>query len=121
VLSNNTHRAYPQDLAEIGVAMREDGAENTNVAEWRTVAAALAHNGASYEDAKARLSALARRFDADLDTPATEHPTFIDGRAADVILDGETVGVVGEVHPEVLVAHDLEVPVAAFEFRLDAL
>jgi len=29
--------------------------------------------------------------------------------------------VIGEVHPEVLVEHDLEVPVAAFEFRLDAL
>jgi len=121
VLSNNTHRGYPQDLAEIGVAMREDGGENTNVAEWRSVAAALARNGASYEDAKARLAALARRFDADLETPATEHPTFIDGRAADVVLDGGTVGVIGEIHPEVLVAHDLEVPVAAFEFRLDAL
>jgi len=121
VLSNNTHRAYPQDLAEIGLAMREDSGESTNVAEWRTVAAVLARNEASYEDAKARLSALARRFGADLETPATEHPAFIDGRAADVVLDGEVVGVVGEIAPDVLVAHDLEVPVAAFEFRLEAL
>ena len=71
--------------------------------------------------ARARLSALARRFGADLETPPTDHPTFIEGRAADVVLDGETAGVIGEVHPEVLVAHDLEVPVAAFEFRLGAL
>mgnify|MGYP000751902982 CR=1 FL=1 len=121
VLSNNTHRAYPQDLAEVGLAMREDHDENTNVAEWRTVAAVLARNEASYEDAKARLAALARRFDADLETPPTGHPTFIDGRAAEVVLDGETAGVIGEIHPEILVAHDLEVPVAAFEFRLSAL
>jgi phenylalanyl-tRNA synthetase beta chain len=121
VLSNNTHRAYPQDLAEVGLAMREDGRENTNVAEWHTVAGVLARNDASYEDAKARLSALARRFDADLETPPTDHPTFIDGRAADIMLDGEVVGVVGEIHPEVLTDHDLEVPVAAFEFRLGAL
>jgi len=121
VLSNNTHRAYPQDLAEIGLAMREDERENTNVAEWHTVAAVLARNEASYEDAKAQLSTLARRFAADLETPPTDHPTFIDGRAAAVVLDGETAGVVGEVHPETLVAHDLEVPVAAFEFRLGAL
>jgi len=37
------------------------------------------------------------------------------------VIDGEVVGVIGEVHPAVLVEHDLEVPVAAFEFHLDAL
>ncbi|WP_135807209.1 phenylalanine--tRNA ligase subunit beta [Halorussus marinus] len=121
VLENNTHRGYPQDLAEIGLAARVDDAENTGVAERRTVAGVLARHDASYEDAKARLQAITRNFDADLETPATDHPSFIDGRAAAVVIDGEDVGVIGEIHPEVLVEHDLELPVAAFEFRLDAL
>ena len=121
VLENNTHRSYPQDLAEIGLAAEVDESTNTNVAEHRTVAAAVARHDASYEDAKARLQAIAANFDTELTTPPTEHPTFIDGRTAAVELDGEVVGVIGEVHPEVLVEHDLEVPVAAFEFRLDAL
>ncbi|RLM48341.1 phenylalanine--tRNA ligase subunit beta [Haloarcula sp. Atlit-47R] len=121
VLENNTHRSYPQDLAEIGLAAGLDDSENTGVAEHRTVAAALARTDASYEDAKARLQALADAFDKDLETPPTAHPSFIGGRAAEVVLDGESVGVVGEIHPKVLVEHDLELPVAAFEFRLDAL
>jgi len=121
VLENNTHRAYPQDLAEIGLAAEADDDENTGVAEHRTVAAVLARHDATYEDAKSRLAALCHDFDVDLETPATDHPTFIDGRVADVVIDGETVGVIGEVHPRVLVEHDLELPVAAFEFRLDAL
>ena len=121
VLENNTHRAYPQDLAEIGLAAEVDEAENTGVAERRTVSGVLARHDASYEDAKARLQAVARNFDAELETPPTDHPSFIDGRAASVVLDGETAGVIGEVHPEVLVEHDLELPVAAFEFRLDVL
>ena len=121
VLEHNTHRAYPQDLAEIGLATRVDTDEPTGVAEWRTVAGVLARTDASYEDARGRLQALARRFGVALETPPTDHPTFIDGRAADVVLDGAVAGVVGEVHPEVLVEHDLEVPVAAFELRLDAL
>ncbi|MFB6178273.1 MAG: phenylalanine--tRNA ligase subunit beta [Halorientalis sp.] len=121
VLENNTHRAYPQDLAEIGLAIEVDEDANTKVAEHRTVAAALCHDGASYEDAKARLQAIADAFDKDLETPPTEHPTFIAGRTASVVLDGEDVGVIGEVHPEIIVEHDLELPVAAFEFRLDAL
>ncbi|MDS0220463.1 phenylalanine--tRNA ligase subunit beta [Haloarcula sp. S1AR25-5A] len=121
VLENNTHRSYPQDLAEIGLAAGLDDSENTGVAEHRTVAAALARTDASYEDAKARLQALADAFDKDLETPPTTHSSFIDGRAAEVVLDGESAGVIGEIHPKVLVEHDLELPVAAFEFRLDAL
>jgi len=121
VLENNTHRSYPQDLAEIGFAAHVDDATETGVAERRTVAAVLARHDASYEDAKARLAALCEEFHVDLATPATEHPSFIDGRAASVVIDGEDVGVIGELHPAVVVDHDVEVPVAGFEFELDAL
>jgi len=121
VLERNTHRAYPQHLAEIGLAARLDDGENTGVAEHQTVAGVLADPEATYEDARARLQAVATAFGVELETPRTDHPTFISGRTAGVVFDGETVGVVGEIHPEVLVEHDLELPVAAFEFRLDAL
>jgi phenylalanyl-tRNA synthetase beta chain len=121
VLENNTHRAYPQDLAEIGLAAHVDEREETKVNERQTVAAVLARTDASYEDAKARLQAIARAFDKGLQTPATTHPAFIDGRTASVVLDGESAGVIGELHPRVLVEHDLEVPAAAFEFDLEAL
>jgi len=121
VLENNTHRAYPQDLAEIGLVAGVDPEAPTGVAEHRSIAGALARTDASYEDAKARLQAIADAFGASLSTPPTTHPSFIDGRAAEVVLDGESVGVVGELHPRVLVEHDLELPVAAFEFRLDGL
>ncbi|WP_435119684.1 phenylalanine--tRNA ligase subunit beta [Halolamina sp. C58] len=121
VLENNTHRRYPQELAEVGFVAERDDDGNTGVAEQRTVAAAIARTDATYEDIKGKLQALVGEFDADLETPATEHPSFIDGRAAEVEIDGDSVGVIGEVHPAVLVERDLEVPVAAFEFRLDAL
>ena len=121
LLERNTHNAYPQDVAEVGFAAERDDAENTNVAERRHVAAAIARRDASYEAAKGRLAALCEDFGVALETPPTEHPSFIDGRAASVVIDGECVGVIGEIHPAVLVEHDLEVPVAAFEFELDAL
>ena len=121
VLERNTHRAYPQDLAEIGLAAHRDDGADTRVAERRTVAGVLARTDASYEDAKGKLQALCRVFDVDLSTPPTDHPSFIDGRTASVVIDGDEVGVIGELHPRVLVEHDLELPVAGFEFRLDAL
>src|SRR5699024_4273549 len=121
VLENNTHRRYPQELAEVGLAARVNSDENPNVAEERRVAGALARTDASYEDAKGRLESLARAFDVELEAPATEHPSFIEGRVANVVLDGEHTGVVRELHPTVLVGHGLEVPVVGFEFRADAL
>ena len=121
VLENNTHRAYPQDLAEIGHVAGVDPDEPTGIEEHRSVAAVLARTDASYEDAKARLQAIAGAFGKTLETPPTAHPSFISGRTAEIVLDGDSVGVVGELHPRVLVEHDLELPVAAFEFRLDGL
>ncbi|KOX97693.1 phenylalanine--tRNA ligase subunit beta [Halorubrum tropicale] len=121
LLERNTHNAYPQDVAEVGFVAERDEDADTNVAESRRVAGAVARRDASYEAAKGRLQALCDDFDADLATPRTEHPSFIEGRAAAVAIDGERVGVIGELHPAVLVEHDLEVPVAAFEFDLDAL
>ena len=121
LLERNTHNAYPQDVAEVGFVAERDDAADSNVAESRHVAGAVARRDASYEAAKGRLQALCDDFDAELETPRTEHPTFIEGRAADVVIDGERVGVIGELHPAVLVEHDLEVPVAAFEFDLNAL
>ena len=121
LLEGNTHNAYPQDVSEIGFAAEHDPTANTSVAESRHVAGALARRDASYEAAKGRLQAVCDGFDRSLETPPTDHPTFIDGRVADVVIDGDRVGVIGEVHPAVLVDHDLEVPVAAFEFDLDAL
>jgi phenylalanyl-tRNA synthetase beta chain len=121
LLERNTHNAYPQDVAEVGFVAERDESENTSVAERRRVAGAVARRDASYEAAKGRLQAVCDDFGAELATPRTEHPSFIDGRTAAVEIDGETVGVIGEVHPAVLVEHDLEVPVAAFEFDLDAL
>ena len=121
VLENNTHRGYPQDLAEVGLVAERDDAVNTRVAESRHVAGVLARTDATYEDAKARLQALCRSFGVELETPPTTHPSFIDGRVASVVIDGDAVGVVGEIHPAVLVEHDLELPVAGFEFELSAL
>ncbi|WP_181686959.1 phenylalanine--tRNA ligase subunit beta [Halorhabdus salina] len=121
VLENNTHRRYPQDLAEVGFVAQRDDAETTGVAEAHHVAGALARHDVSYEDAKARLQVLVDDFDAELATPPTEHPSFIDGRVATVEIDGDAVGVIGELHPAVLVEHDLELPVVAFEFDLERL
>lgn len=121
VLENNTHRRYPQHLAEIGLVTTIDETEPTGVAERRDVAAVMADTEVGYEDGKARLQFLAAQHGATLQTPPIEHPSFLEGRVAAVHLDGQPAGLIGEVHPRILEEFDLEVPVVAFEVELDTL
>jgi phenylalanyl-tRNA synthetase beta chain len=46
---------------------------------------------------------------------------FMDGRCAEVIFDGRSVGVLGEITPVALENFKLRVPVASFEIDLLAI
>jgi phenylalanyl-tRNA synthetase beta chain len=57
-----------------------------------------------------------------VDYEPVEHPSFHPGKCARVVLDGQHLGVLGEIHPRVREAYDLaDVPVQAAEFNLDAI
>ncbi|MDY7083337.1 MAG: phenylalanine--tRNA ligase subunit beta, partial [Halobacteria archaeon] len=103
----------------------KDAETETGVREETHVAAVVCSDEAGYEKAKARLQALVHDFDVDpdteLETPATEHDSFIPGRVADIVIDCENVGVIGEIHPEVLAKKEVVMPAAAFEFDISAL
>jgi phenylalanyl-tRNA synthetase beta chain len=77
---------------------------------------------AGFYDARARLD----RIFGDLGvTPdyreAAEAPAYLPGRTAAVMVDGERVALIGEVHPRVAEQFGISRPVAMFEVTLDAL
>ncbi|MEM2991544.1 MAG: phenylalanine--tRNA ligase subunit beta, partial [Halobacteria archaeon] len=124
VLSHNTHRPYPQNICEIGIAAQLDENIETGVREEERIAALLCSSEAGYNEIKAKLQALLYNFGYTLDqikTQPVEHPSFISGRGAQVILNGKVAGIIGEIHPQVLKNYKLEMPVAAFELKLEAL
>jgi len=47
------------------------------------------------------------------------HPSFLDGRVAELVMGDKRLGTVGELHPEVILGFELEHPVAVFEIDLD--
>lgn len=47
------------------------------------------------------------------------HPSFIESRSARAICGGKAVGIVGEIHPEVLVSFDINVLIVAMELSLN--
>jgi len=52
---------------------------------------------------------------------AGKNPSYINGRYGDIYVDGEKVGEIGEIHPEVLLNFKLEFPVAGLELNLQKL
>jgi len=49
------------------------------------------------------------------------HPSFLEGRAGRIILDGQGIGVIGELHPEVLEHWQIVMPTVAFEVSVNGL
>lgn len=113
LLSLNTHRDLPQQLFETGSVVTPDATNQRRVAFVK----AAAETG--FTEAKGMAQALIEDgLDADFDVEEAADPAFVDGRAARVRVDGEDRGIVGEVHPEVLEAFELRVPVIAAELEL---
>ena len=50
-----------------------------------------------------------------------EHPSFIPGRVGKIVVEGEAIGIIGEIHPAVLEKWGMEMPVVVFELFLRPL
>lgn len=71
--------------------------------------------------ARGMVEALFATVDASFELSRSGSPFLHPGKSADILVGGEVAGYVGEVHPLVLAAFDIDVPVAAFEVDLDAV
>jgi phenylalanyl-tRNA synthetase beta chain len=117
-LSRNVHEEYPQRLFEIGKTFRKNG----DVAESWNVSAVVAHADAGYTEIRSAMQALIKScFGKDAATRAFSNPMFMEGRCADIMVDGKRVGVIGEVSPLALENFKLRVPAAAFEIDLSGI
>ena len=121
-LSLNVKERYPQRLFEVGdVVLKAYGSE-TRAERRLHVGAVVAHSRASYAEARGYLDALMRGLGVESwEVKAVDKPCFIPGRSAEIRLGGEPVGMIGEMHPEVIISFGLENPVAGFEIDLAPL
>ena len=118
-LSRNVHEEYPQRLFEIGKVFSTVDGKITEV--WN-VAAIIAHGEAGYTEIKSDLQALlSSAFGKPATTKSSASQLFIQGRCAEIISDGKSVGVIGEITPLAIDNFKLRVPAAAFEVNLSSL
>ncbi|NOQ38556.1 phenylalanine--tRNA ligase subunit beta [archaeon] len=118
ILSENTHNEYPQNLFEAGTVFLKDKSLETNVSETVSLAFASAGLVSDFSQMKAAVESFALNLDIDIKFEEHDDSSFISGRCARLVLGGKIVGVVGEIHPSVLVNFGLDVPVSACEIEL---
>jgi phenylalanyl-tRNA synthetase beta chain len=113
-LQLNVHRELPQRLFTVGDVISE-------ARTHQTVAAASMHPDADFSEIYAAADVLCRELGLDIRVSESKDPAFIPGRRGEIIAKEKQVGVFGEIHPRVLIAFDLEQPVAALELDLRAV
>jgi phenylalanyl-tRNA synthetase beta chain len=57
-------------------------------------------------------------FSAKFETKHSENLSFVKGRSADIIYNGNVIGQIGEISPLLIDSFKIKMPVAAFELDL---
>lgn len=120
-LSNNLHVEYPQKIFELGKVTILDEKRETKTQDEERLAAVIAYASAGFSEIKSTLDAFFMNFGLEWQIEEAKHRSFIDGRIGTAIVNGEKVGILGEIHPKVLETWKLENPVAAFELNMDEI
>lgn len=100
--------------------MKLDSASDTGTRDHRVLCYAEADAKTGWNEIKGVLEGLALHLEGiEFNLENTEHPTFIPGRVAKVITQGQECGVLGEVHPQILRNWGISVPVCLLELDID--
>lgn len=121
VLARNTRHAYPQRFHEVAAVVVRDPRAESGAATRYHAGWFLAGESEGFAASAAIADYLVRAFGASGVREPAELPGTIPGRAARLRIAGETVAEMGEIHPEVLEAIGVPVPVAWAELDLTAL
>ena len=120
-LSHNTHVEYPQRIFEVGYCVVHDETQMNKSRDIEKLACVTIHSNAGFSEAKSVLDALFTNLGLEYSLEEENHGSFIEGRVGAIIVKGEKIGLIGEIHPQVLQNWGLENPAAALEINLSEI
>ena len=113
ILSENQHNEYPQKIFEINMVFGDK--------ENNSLAIAVSHEKANFTEAKQILDALFSSLNINYELEEESNPIFIAGRSGEILIKNKPIGILGEVHPEVLTDFNCQMPVSLIEISLEDL
>lgn len=121
VLKVNKMKDYPQKFFCMGTTFLPNARTPTQVEEPTMLSMMSAHPKADYTEMRQILEYILRTLNVSYAIEETEHRSFVPGRVAQLKIDGHALGILGEIHPQVITNFGLEMPVAAAELNLTEL
>jgi len=119
-LTDNKHESFPQRLFEVSDVGRIDQRVETRTERRLHVAGVSSHSTANFTEIKSTVEALLHNMSQKgWEIIPIKHLSFLEGRAAAVIMKRREIGVLGEIHPQVLNNFELENPTCAFEIDIE--
>lgn len=117
----SAHAVYPHRIFEVGKVAYLDPADNQGSVTRNWLGFLDADGESNFNDLHATVSALFFYLSREYSLVECVDPRFIPGRCADIESKGIKVGVLGELHPQILTNWSVTVPCAACEIDLDYL
>lgn len=109
---------YPHYVFEIGEVVIPDMGVELGSRTITNVAALIAYPGSSFSEMHSFLDLLMYYLTWTYRLEPTTHPSFLDGRVGMILKEDQPAGFIGEIHPEVLEAWQITMPIAAFEVQV---
>jgi len=109
---------YPHHIFEVGEVAVPDSGADVGSRTLTVLGAIIAHSQANFSEIHSCLDLLLYYLGLEYKLESLDHPSFLEGRAGLIVCEGRRVGLLGEVHPEVLEHWQGGVPVAALELDL---
>ncbi len=114
-LGMSVHEKMPQRIFERDLVFHLSGGVSV---EKYHVAAICADQKSNFNDIKAVAESVLRHLKMDYTIEPASHPSFIDGRFANVMIGKSVVGYFGELHPQVISDFGIEEPCFGFELTI---
>ena len=114
-LSRNIHESYPQKMFETGSVFNL----HDPISEKINLAVISAHKDTNFTEIKSVLqTALKIGFGIQIQTKTTVNSSFEDGHCANIIFNGNVIGIIGEINSKIIDNYKIRVPVVGFEISL---
>ncbi|MBL7160048.1 MAG: phenylalanine--tRNA ligase subunit beta [Candidatus Aenigmarchaeota archaeon] len=119
-LTVNKHNLFPQKLFEVGECVVFDKTD-TGTRTVLKLAGVASYEKCNLTEIKSIVESILKNLGLEYEIKSFEHPSFIDNRCGEIIVNGGRIGFFGEINPFVLSKWNLEMPIIGMEIDLEKL
>ena len=117
----NRSEEKPIKIFEVGEIIELDLSTETGARQDLHLAAVTYHENSNFTEIRSLLDHLtiSLGINEKIKVMPTTSPTYIEGRVGKISYNSESIGIIGEINPEVILNFNLEFPVAALEMDMN--